>query len=65
MRYDSSGFEVTVDTQHFAPAELDVKIDGTKLTISGKHGPKEDEHGFIARQFCREINIPEVRNKNR
>ena len=60
MRYDSKSFEVKVDVQHYSPEELNVKLVGNKLTITGKHEQKQDEHGYVAREFSREFEVPEV-----
>ena len=60
MKYDSKTFEVKLDVQHFTPEELKVKLAGNKLTITGKHESKQDEHGYVSREFHRELEIPEV-----
>ena len=64
MRYDSNVFEVKIDVQHYSPEELNVTLQENKLTITGKHEQKQDEHGYISRQFHREFDVPEVRFYN-
>ena len=36
-------------------------LQGNRLTITGKHEQKQDEHGYVSRQFHREFKVPEVR----
>ena len=61
VRYDNNGFEVKIDVQQYAPEELNVTLQGNRLTITGKHEQKQDEHGYVSRQFHREFEVPEVR----
>lgn len=60
VKYDHNGFEVSLDVQNFVPAELEVKVTGNRLVVSGKHEQRADQHGFVAREFHREFEIPEV-----
>ena len=48
-----------LDIQHYAPEELQVKVSGNKLAITGKHGRKADEYGSVSREFHREFEIPD------
>lgn len=59
LKYDSSGFELQLDVQQFTPSELNLKLAGNKLSISGKHEQKTDKYGQITREFHRELLIPE------
>ncbi|XP_045203286.2 alpha-crystallin B chain-like [Mercenaria mercenaria] len=59
LKYDSEGFELRLDVQQFTPSELNVKLVGNTLTVSGKHEQKADEHGHISREFHRELTVPE------
>ncbi|CAL8123037.1 unnamed protein product [Orchesella dallaii] len=54
----SDKFEIQIEVQQFAPAELDVKIVNNFLVIEGKHEEKRDEHGFVSRHFLRKYSIP-------
>lgn len=60
VKYDKNGFEVKLDVQNFTPSELEVKLAGNRLTVSGKHEQRADVHGYVAREFHREFEIPEV-----
>lgn len=50
---------MTLDVQQFHPEEIKVKVVGKNVIIEGKHEEKEDEHGWISRQFTRKYLVPE------
>ncbi|ESO93850.1 hypothetical protein LOTGIDRAFT_104895, partial [Lottia gigantea] len=52
-------FEVNVDVHHFESENIHVKLSNNRLTISGKHESKQDEHGYVSREFSREFTVPE------
>lgn len=43
---------------HFKPEELSVKTVDNRVIIHGKHEEKQDEHGFIQREFRRTYVLP-------
>ncbi|XP_053615147.1 protein lethal(2)essential for life [Plodia interpunctella] len=51
-------FEVILDVQQFAPEELVVKAANNSILVEGKHEEKQDEHGYISRQFTRRYVLP-------
>lgn len=53
------GFEVKLDVSGYMPEELDVKTVDNYIVIKGKHEEKQDEHGFISRQFTRRYALPD------
>ncbi|GJQ72447.1 hypothetical protein Trydic_g3523 [Trypoxylus dichotomus] len=56
---DKNKYQVNLDVQHFRPEEITVKITGDNtITVEGKHEEKEDEHGYISRQFVRKYVVP-------
>ncbi|GJQ72445.1 hypothetical protein Trydic_g3521 [Trypoxylus dichotomus] len=56
---DKNRYQVNLDVQHFHPEEITVKIAGDNIiTVEGKHEEKEDEHGYISRQFVRKYVVP-------
>ncbi|NXS39007.1 CRYAB protein, partial [Balaeniceps rex] len=59
MRLEKDKFSVNLDVKHFSPEELKVKVLGDMIEIHGKHEERQDEHGFIAREFNRKYRIPE------
>lgn len=56
---DKDKFQVNLDVQHFAPEEISVKTSDGYVVIEGKHEEKEDEHGYVSRQFKRRYALPE------
>ncbi|XP_015108568.1 protein lethal(2)essential for life [Diachasma alloeum] len=59
VQADKDKFQVNLDVQQFAPEEINVKVVGRNVVIEGKHEEKQDEHGFISRQFTRKYLVPE------
>ncbi|XP_072942743.1 protein lethal(2)essential for life [Epargyreus clarus] len=51
-------FEVILDVQQFSPEEITVKASNNSVLVEGKHEEKQDEHGFISRQFTRRYILP-------
>lgn len=52
------GFQVCMDVHQFGPDEISVKtVDGV-IVVDAKHEDREDEHGYIARQFSRRYTLP-------
>uniref|UniRef100_A0A8D0E6V4 Alpha-crystallin B chain n=1 Tax=Salvator merianae TaxID=96440 RepID=A0A8D0E6V4_SALMN len=58
MRLDKDKFSINLDVKHFSPEELKVKVLGEVIEVHGKHEERQDEHGFIAREFNRKYRIP-------
>lgn len=52
-------FTTTFDVQSFKPEEINVKVKGREISIEGKHEEREEDIGFISRQFTRRIVLPE------
>lgn len=53
------GFQVSLDVQHFTPADINVTtIDGF-IEIEAKHDDRPDELGHVARQFRRRYRLPD------
>lgn len=59
IKEDKDKFQVNLDVQHFAPAELSVKAVDGYLTVEAKHEERQDDHGFISRSFTRRYALPE------
>ncbi|KAL3880092.1 hypothetical protein ACJMK2_032361 [Sinanodonta woodiana] len=60
VKFDGKDFELKLDAQQFSPEELEVKLlNENRLVIRGKHEQKADDHGFVAREFQRELDLPE------
>ncbi|CRL02309.1 CLUMA_CG015152, isoform A [Clunio marinus] len=52
------GFQVCMDVQQFSPTEITVKTVDNFVVVEGKHEERQDEHGFITRQFTRRYALP-------
>lgn len=59
IQNDKDNFKVNLDVQQFKPDEVSVKVVDNYVVIDGKHEERNDEHGFISRQFTRRYKIPE------
>lgn len=60
VSFNDNKFEVSLDVQQFAPEEITVKASGKNtIVVEGKHEEKQDEHGYISRQFVRRYVLPE------
>ncbi|CAK9803876.1 Protein lethal(2)essential for life [Anthophora quadrimaculata] len=55
---DKNKFQVTLDVSQFAPEEVNVKVVDQNVVVEAKHNEKEDEHGWVSRQFIRKYIIP-------
>ncbi|XP_015609634.1 protein lethal(2)essential for life [Cephus cinctus] len=55
---DKEKFLVTLDVQQFAPDEITVKVVDKNVIVEAKHEEKEDEHGWVSRQFLRKYLVP-------
>ncbi|KAL4656574.1 alpha-crystallin A chain-like [Arapaima gigas] len=58
VRSDRDKFAVHLDVRHFSPDELSVKVVDDYVEIRGKHGERQDDHGFISREFYRRYHLP-------
>lgn len=59
VQADKDKFQVILDVQQFKPEEINVKVVDKYVVVEGKHDEKQDEHGWISRQFVRKYMIPE------
>lgn len=62
MKANKDKFQVILDVQQFKPEEIDVKVVDKCVIVEAKHEEKQDEHGWISRQFVRKYMIPEQCN---
>ncbi|XP_061082820.1 alpha-crystallin A chain-like [Conger conger] len=58
VRSDRDKFTVYLDVKHFSPDEISVKVVDDYIEIQGKHGERQDDHGFVAREFLRRYRLP-------
>ncbi|KMQ97179.1 protein lethal essential for life-like protein [Lasius niger] len=59
VKADKDKFQVILDVQQFKPDEINVKVVDKCVVVEAKHEEKQDEHGWISRQFVRKYMIPE------
>ncbi|KAK7872932.1 hypothetical protein R5R35_004251 [Gryllus longicercus] len=52
-------YKVNLDVQQFRHDEISVKMVGNHIVVEGKHKERQDEHGYISRQFQRRYKLPE------
>lgn len=58
IKTDKDKFQINLDVQHFSPEEISVKTSDGYVVIEAKHEEKEDEHGYVSRQFVRRYALP-------
>lgn len=56
------GFQVCMDVEDFAPNEITVKTVNNDIVVEAKHEEREDDHGYISRQFTRRYTLPDGYN---
>ncbi|XP_065349466.1 alpha-crystallin A chain-like [Cloeon dipterum] len=61
----SGAFQVNLDVQQFKPDEIAVKTEENFVVIECKHEEKQDQHGFISRQFVRKYLLPDNVDKGK
>lgn len=55
---NKNAFEECIDVQHFKPEQISVKVEKNSILVHAKHEEKQDEQGFISRQFTRRYELP-------
>ncbi|KAM9021101.1 alpha-crystallin A chain [Guaruba guarouba] len=58
VRSDRDKFTIMLDVKHFSPEDLSVKITDDFVEIHGKHSERQDDHGYISREFHRRYRLP-------
>uniref|UniRef100_A0A8D8U4L6 Protein lethal(2)essential for life n=1 Tax=Cacopsylla melanoneura TaxID=428564 RepID=A0A8D8U4L6_9HEMI len=58
IQAEDNKVQVILDVQQFSPNEISIKTVDGAIVVEGKHEEKEDEHGFISRQFKRRYLLP-------
>ncbi|XP_065089937.1 protein lethal(2)essential for life-like [Ochlerotatus camptorhynchus] len=64
VKADKEKFQINLDVQQFTPNEISVMVSQNSIVIEGKHEEKQDEHGFISRQFKRRYMLPAGHDAN-
>ncbi|KAG7217285.1 hypothetical protein INR49_027829 [Caranx melampygus] len=58
MRMEKDRFVIYLDVKHFSPEELSVSVSDEFITIHAKHEDRQDDHGFVSREFVRKYRLP-------
>uniref|UniRef100_D3TRY7 Crystallin alpha B n=1 Tax=Glossina morsitans morsitans TaxID=37546 RepID=D3TRY7_GLOMM len=58
LNVNDEKFEVILDVQQFSPNEITVKVTDRSVVVEAKHEEKQDEHGYVSRQFTRRYMLP-------
>ncbi|GCC23124.1 crystallin, alpha B, b [Chiloscyllium punctatum] len=58
LRLDKDKFTIHLDVKHFTPEEIRVKVLGDFVEIQAQHEERQDEHGYVSREFHRKYKIP-------
>ncbi|KYO39076.1 alpha-crystallin A chain [Alligator mississippiensis] len=58
VRSDRDKFTIMLDVKHFSPEDLSVKIIDDFVEVHGKHNERQDDHGYISREFHRRYRLP-------
>ncbi|KAM7397987.1 hypothetical protein PAMA_006050 [Pampus argenteus] len=58
MRVEKDRYVINLDVKHFSPDELSVNVSEEFITIRGKHDERQDDHGFVSREFLRKYRLP-------
>uniref|UniRef100_A0A8D0E049 Heat shock protein family B (small) member 3 n=1 Tax=Salvator merianae TaxID=96440 RepID=A0A8D0E049_SALMN len=56
---EKSKFQVLLDVVQFRPEDVIIQIFEGWLLIKAQHGCRMDEHGYIARSFTRQYQLPD------
>ncbi|XP_075887555.1 alpha-crystallin B chain-like [Nelusetta ayraudi] len=58
MRTEKDRYVIYLDVKHFSPEELSVSVDEEFITIHARHEARQDDHGFVSREFLRKYRLP-------
>ncbi|CAK6953848.1 alpha-crystallin B chain-like [Scomber scombrus] len=58
MRVEKDRYIIYLDVKHFSPEELSVNVSDEFITIHGNHEERQDDHGFVSREFLRKYKLP-------
>ncbi|XP_012710718.1 alpha-crystallin B chain [Fundulus heteroclitus] len=58
MRVEKDRFVIYLDVKHFSPDELSVNVSDDFITVVAKHEERQDDHGFVSREFLRKYRLP-------
>lgn len=53
------GFQLCLNVQNYLPSEIGVKTVDKSIVVEAKHEERQDDHGYVSRQFTRRIDLSE------
>lgn len=53
-------YEISLDVSAFQKDEILVKVKEHEIIVSGEHDEREDEFGYVSRQFTRKFILPDI-----
>ena len=56
---NKNGFKVTLNVSQFTPEDLKVNVVDGFVQVKGKHDERQDEYGYISREFTRRYQLPD------
>lgn len=56
---DGGFYQITLDVSSFEWEDISVKVKDREIIINGEHQEREDEFGFVSRQFTRRYFLPD------
>uniref|UniRef100_A0A4W3GQ50 Alpha-crystallin B chain n=1 Tax=Callorhinchus milii TaxID=7868 RepID=A0A4W3GQ50_CALMI len=51
-------FSIHLDVKQFTPEDLRVKVLGDFIEVQAQHEERQDEHGYVSREFHRRYKVP-------
>ncbi|XP_019728943.1 alpha-crystallin B chain-like [Hippocampus comes] len=58
MYAEKDRYVIYLDVKHFSPDELSVNVGDEFITIHAKHEDRQDDHGYVSREFLRKYRLP-------
>ncbi|XP_017273510.1 alpha-crystallin A chain-like [Kryptolebias marmoratus] len=58
MHIEKDRYVIFLDVKHFSPDELSVNVSDDFITVHAKHEDRQDDHGFVSREFLRKYRLP-------
>jgi HSP20 family molecular chaperone IbpA len=52
-------FSIALDVASFQPEEISVRVKDRDIIVEARHEERQDEHGYVARQFTRRYKLPD------
>ncbi|XP_076025015.1 alpha-crystallin B chain-like [Genypterus blacodes] len=58
MHVEKDRYIIYLDVKHFSPEDLSVTVSKDFIMVHAKHEDRQDDHGFVSREFMRKYRIP-------